>query len=131
MDERGTSREAARMTADYFIVTTSTRQPMVTLGDAYRQAYRLLMGGASEVEIRQVRLTADCWGPARSEEGLLHRFVPAEHPIAPTAGVGSTATFPPYAWRWLQEVPQQPPPMVEPVVPVVEEQPQQLGIAFG
>lgn len=118
------------MTADYFIVTPSERAPCFDLGDAYRQAYRLLLAGVPEVEVRQVKLTADCWGPAKSNEGLLHRFVPAEHPITPAAGVGSTATFPPYAWRWLQEAPQEPAPTVEPITPAVEEPPQQLGFAF-
>ena len=107
--------------ADYFITTATARAACLDLDDAYWQAWRLLQGGCPCVEIRQVKRLADCWGPPTGDEGLLHRLAPGEHPIAPSGGYGSTATFPPYAWRRLHEAP---PPIEHPATPsapVIEE----------
>lgn len=102
------------MTADYFVTTPSSRQPVPTLEGAYRLAWRLLQGGEPEVEIRQLKTAPDVWGPPTGQEGLLHRLVPAEHPVAPASGHGSTATFPPYVWRLLMAVDPEPAEEPEP-----------------
>lgn len=115
------SSTGARMTAaDYFIATATTTAPCLDLRDAYWQAYRLLRDGVSCVEILQRKHVADCWGEPTGEDGLLHRLAPAEHPIAPAFGTGSTATFPPYIWRWLHE---SPPPATAPSPPVAPPEP--------
>ena len=120
------------MAADYFVTTPRTRQQVLTLEAASRLAWRLLPGGAGEVEIRHLKTARDGWGPADGREGLLHRLVPAEHPVAPAGGYGSTSTFPPYAWRLLMAG--DPEPAAEPAAepePPQHEEPQQLGFSFG
>lgn len=86
--------------AFYYVATPGTgRHKMASLDAAYRFAYRLLTNGAPDVQILQMKLTADCWGPATGEDGILHHFVPAAHQIAPEGGHGSNSVFPPYMWR--------------------------------
>jgi hypothetical protein len=119
------------MTAALYFVQVahpSQRQQCPTLNDAYRLAWKLLQDGILVVDVFQHKLTADCWGPATGRDELLHHLAPAVHPIAPTGGHGSTATFPPYVWRMLHEAP--PPVDPDPPAPPAPEEFQQ-GTLFG
>jgi hypothetical protein len=109
--------------APFHVITPTDRVDVLDLVDAYRAAFAAIGGGCPWVEITRRKTEPDCWGPPTGCEGLLHRFEPAVYSVAPAGGVGSTATFPPYAWRLLHQA-SAPAAAVEPTPAPVEAPPE-------